>query len=112
MFIPKNDISTGKMFWLEEESLNKLISPDTEINNSVAYVEDISLDDTNSSPPSRNTEFPIKNSIKNVMKPTITPMTHLVYSVTWFSLAFAGAFMTYTKFKQPNRLVNKIRKSN
>lgn len=111
-FSPINDPSSKRLIWLEARALveatNKLIlstvpQGDEDLSSLVALVE--LVDDT----PSVPTEgvhraadtLPLRRSLTEVHEEAVSPLTHQVYALTWFSLAAAGAVMTYYKFRKP-----------
>ena len=65
-------------------------------DRSVALIENVNLEEEKKS--STEIEYPLRCGVESTVKPTIAPIVHLSYSITWFALAFAGAFMTYSKF--------------
>lgn len=67
---------------------------------SIALIDDITLEERKKN--STEFEYPLRSGLESTVKPTIAPIVHLAYSVTWFSLAFAGAFMTFSKFRRPH----------
>jgi hypothetical protein len=49
-------------------------------------------------------EYPAARKIDFIDSHYVTPATHFVYAITWFSLAIAGLGMTYYTLKRPTRL--------
>ncbi len=43
--------------------------------------------------------YPIPRRLKQLTEFYVTPLTHLTYAVTWFSLSAAGFFMTHRMFR-------------
>jgi len=44
--------------------------------------------------------LPYAKNVSQLQEQTVPPATHFVYALTWFSLATAGFFMTYLKFRR------------
>lgn len=53
--------------------------------------------------------YPVARRFQQVSEPSVTPITHLTYAVTWYSLAAVGMFMTYKKFRTPKLRRNVVR---
>lgn len=89
--------------WLEEEVFTQMIG-----DGNVALMEDVNLDEGKKS--ASEVEYPLRSGLESTVKPTIAPIIHLSYSVTWFTLALAGAIMTYSKFRRrpiPSAVISK-----
>ena len=54
--------------------------------------------------------YPAPRRMKDIEEHHVTPFTHIVYAVTWFSLAFAGTLMTYSMFKRKRLILRKNRR--
>ncbi len=93
-FSPINNIKINKLIWLEEDALLKI----TQLNNAkpVVILEEINSEsdrDKSLAPPfARNNVYSGNHHV--------TPLTHLTYAVTWFSLSFLGSILTYKLFKK------------
>lgn len=70
-----------------------------EATTSQAGTEEGKLSSPPSLPPSP--EWPVAKSVSDVGDFYVTPATHLVYALTWFSLAGAGAVMTKRILRPP-----------
>jgi cytochrome oxidase assembly protein ShyY1 len=46
-------------------------------------------------------KYPIKKGPEHLSTFHVMPFTHLVYSVTWYSLSAAAAVGTYLRFRWP-----------
>ena len=59
-------------------------------------------------------ELPLTKMSSDFINPSITPETHLVYALTWASLAAIGSVMTFKKFRgnlKKTSALNKVTKS-
>jgi len=90
-FSPVNNPQSRKLLWLEPAAL--LHGAGENPSLPVVLLESIELDDA------PITNYPAARRAKHLGTQYITPMTHLVYAVTWFSLCAAGSMMTYSKFR-------------
>ena len=97
--IDKKALDTKTLIWMEANALveaggaQKIIS----VEEGVPVVEVV---DPDSAPMPQS--YPVARRFKHVMEPSVTPLTHLTYAFTWFSLAAAGTAMTYYKFRKKN----------
>ena len=101
-FSPVNDPKTRKLLWLEPAALLQAASeasaasaPDGQA--SMVIMEIVAPDDEPVA------SFPAARRMKHLGQSYITPMTHLVYAITWFSLCAAGTAMTWIKFRGGGR---------
>lgn len=96
-FVPENDIKGKKLLWLEVKSLFEAaqMKPDLQ---SFIYMEAVNTDDKNELP-----SFPYAKRVEELSQQYITPATHFVYALTWYSLGLAGLVMTYYNFRRPRR---------
>jgi len=102
-FTPENNINSNKLLWLEGSSLLD-ITKLKGIAEPLLILEEINAIENSV------IEYPACRRSDTLDAHYVTPATHFVYAVTWFSLAFAGMFMTYYTLKRPTR-VRKINKS-
>lgn len=92
-FSPVNDPKNRKLLWLESAALLEATgTPST--TEPIVVLEVIEPDNK------AVTSYPAARRVKNLSEHYVTPMTHLVYAFTWFSLCAAGTVMTYVKFKR------------
>lgn len=92
-FTPENKPISGKLFWLEPAAL--LINNKDKDSNTAAIILEVIEDDDK-----LMTNYPVARKSKYLDHHHVTPVTHIVYAVTWFSLAILGSYMTYLKFKK------------
>jgi len=100
-FSPVNNPSTKKLFWIEPKALVEA----TGLQNfalPTIILESVEYDDV------PVTFYPANRRLKHLDEQYITPMTHLVYAVTWFSLSLAGLVMTFYKFKKPPKINKRV----
>jgi cytochrome oxidase assembly protein ShyY1 len=50
---------------------------------------------------------PYPKSEGDLLEQSVPPITHAAYAFTWFSLAAAGLFMTYRRFRRPVTIMRK-----
>lgn len=93
-FSPVNNTQSKKLLWLEPAAL--LQATGLETAQPVVVLEVVAPDNEPVA------TFPAARRSKHLAAggQYITPMTHLVYATTWFSLCAAGTFMTYSKFRR------------
>lgn len=93
-FSPVNSPKTRKLLWLEPAALLEATGYSSEGGIGEAVImEAVEADDV------PVTSYPACRRVKHLNNQYITPMTHLVYATTWFSLCVAGVFMTYHMFR-------------
>ena len=98
--IDKKAIESRTLIWMESRALVEAGARQGIINveKGVPVVEVV---DPDSAPMPQS--YPVPRRFKHVMEPSVTPLTHLTYAFTWFSLAAAGTAMTYYKFRGKGR---------
>ena len=106
LFTPKNDLSNSingsgdmnKLLWLEGKSL---IQSCNGSNSNSSSSEPIIINRI--APNTSLYSYPLAKSEEAVSSSGgdhyVTPFTHLVYAVTWFSLTMFGTAMTYSMFR-------------
>lgn len=102
-FSPVNSPKTRKLLWLEPAALLQATGYASETSTPVVPIilEAVEPDNV------PVTSYPACRRVKHLNDQYITPMTHLVYATTWFSLSAAGTVMTYYMFKTPTRLTRR-----
>jgi surfeit locus 1 family protein len=98
--IDKKAIDSKTLIWMESNALVEAGGAQRiiQVEEGVPVVEVV---DPDSAPTPKS--YPVPRRFKHVMEPSVTPLTHLTYAFTWFSLAAAGTAMTYYKFKGKGR---------
>lgn len=91
-FSPENLPGGDSLLWLEESALMTKIGLDKYQKTAIIFEE--LRNDSNAL-----LQYPVCRNMDDLKEQRVMPITHLVYSATWFMLATAGVFMTYTKFK-------------
>ena len=99
-----NDIADKKLLWLEKEALVKATQYEIGDSDDLVIFDEISVINTSSEVKS----YPIRKKVKDFSEYSVAPVTHLVYSVTWFSLCIAGSIMSYYKFRNKRFRRSKI----
>ena len=94
-FSPKNDPTKKRLFWLEEEALRKCTNRAHLTPKEVIVLEAFEADHV------PVTSYPAARRQKHLTEQHVTPLMHLVYAGTWFSLCAAGFMMTFSKFRKP-----------
>ena len=94
-FSPPNVPATKRLFWLELEALRTAANRPQLGAKEVVVVEAFEPDDV------PVTSYPAARRLKHLTEQHVTPLMHLVYAGTWFSLSIAGFFMTFSKFRRP-----------
>lgn len=113
-FSPKNDFQSKKLIWLESSSLILASGLGEECKPAIILelIEDEEKPTSMTLVPAGKQQYPIARPPQPSQVHYVTPITHAVYSVTWFSLALAGLVMTYIKFRRgkkgPVRIVKTI----
>lgn len=105
-FSPVNSPKTRKLLWLEPAALLEATGYNaSDASTSVVPIilEAVEPDNV------PVTSYPACRRVKHLNDQYITPMTHVVYATTWFSLSAAGTIMTYYMFKKPTRLTRSVR---
>lgn len=97
-FTPENNTTSNKLLWLEATSLLE-ITKLKGIAEPLLIFEEINTTENNNT-----IEYPASRKSDALDSHYVTPATHFVYAVTWFSLAFSGLCMTYYILKRPTRL--------
>jgi cytochrome oxidase assembly protein ShyY1 len=91
-FSPVNNAASRKLLWLETEALQKAAGFSPGEHEPMIILEAVEPDNI------PVTSYPAARRVGHLNEQYITPMTHLVYAFTWFSLCAAGSAMTYSKF--------------
>jgi surfeit locus 1 family protein len=103
-FTPDNSANSNKLLWLEASTLLE-ITKLKEIAEPILIFEEINTNNNDNDNSNSNTiEYPAARKIDSIDSHYVTPATHFVYAITWFSLAIAGLGMTYYTLKRPTRL--------
>lgn len=105
-FSPNNDVASKILIWLEAralleatDSVSSDIPKEGDLDHMVPVLELIEDDKPN--PHSSKVTLPVCRELAEFHEESVTPLTHLTYSLTWFLLAAAGAVMTFYKFRKP-----------
>ena len=93
-FSPINNTKINKLIWLEEDALLKI----TELIHAKPVVVLEEINNENDGDAAVNPPFP-RSSVYS-SNHHVTPLTHLAYAATWFSLSFLGSILTYKLFKK------------
>ena len=94
-FSPKNDPTKKRLFWVEEDALRMCTNRAHLSPKEVIILEAFETDDV------PVTSYPAARRQKHLTEQHVTPLMHLVYAGTWFSLSAAGFMMTFSKFRKP-----------
>jgi surfeit locus 1 family protein len=94
-FSPQNDPTKKRLFWLEEDALRKCTNRSHLSPKEVIVLEAFEPDNV------PVTSYPAARRQKHLTEQHVTPLMHLVYAFTWFSLSAAGFMMTFSKFRKP-----------
>jgi len=117
-FAPKNDPKSKNLLWLERKAiLNGTTMTSLDYPAVLAECvneneEEKTADKTPFDKKQKSgvvQKFPFAKHLSDLQDQYVTPSTHIVYAVTWFSLAVAGCLMTYSKFKGNSRIARAIR---
>jgi surfeit locus 1 family protein len=95
--IDKKAIKEKQLIWVEADALVEAGGLAGVIleGDGVPVVEVVEVDGTPLA-----ASYPVARRFAHVSEPTVTPLTHLTYAFTWFSLAAAGTAMTYYQFRR------------
>ena len=112
-FSPVNNVESRKLLWLEPAALRRacgsILEAGAGAGGAEALTAPLVLLEVVEPDDQPVTSFPVARRMKHLGEAYITPMTHLVYAVTWFSLCAAGTAMTYYKFRRSPSLLKKKR---
>ena len=95
-FSPDNNPTTKRLFWLEEDALRVCANRSELTSKDIIILEAFEPDDV------PVTFYPAARRQKHLTEQHVTPLMHLVYAFTWFSLSAAGFMMTFSKFRKPS----------
>ena len=95
-FSPENNPTTKRLFWLEEDALRVCANRPELTCKDIIVLEAFEPDDV------PVTYYPAARRQKHLTEQHVTPLMHLVYAFTWFSLSAAGFVMTFSKFRKPS----------
>lgn len=99
---PANLPSARSILWLEMPALLRGSGFDSTIApEDVVLLDAFTVYDEQSN--ASNTTAPYAKSQEDFLgqQQSVSPETHVAYALTWFSLAAAGLFMTYRRFRPP-----------
>ena len=96
-FSPVNNPTTKKLLWLESAVLLQAAGFVPGEHEPIVILEAVEPDNV------PVTSYPASRRVNSLGEQYITPMTHLVYAFTWFSLCAAGSAMTFSKFFKKRR---------
>lgn len=102
-FTPENSTTSNKLLWLEASTLLE-ITKLKGIAEPILIFEEINTNNSVDINNNNTIEYPAARKIDFIDSHYVTPATHFVYAITWFSLAIAGLGMTYYTLKRPTRL--------
>ena len=100
-FSPENNPSTKKLFWLEEDALRICANRPTLTSKDIIILEAFEPDDV------PVTFYPAARRQKHLTEQHVTPLMHLVYAFTWFTLSTVGFLMTFSKFRKPSAMLTR-----
>jgi len=94
-FTPVNDPASMKLLWVEAGALRICADLPALKDNEMIVLEAFEKDEV------PVTSYPAAKRQKHLDQQNVSPLTHLVYAFTWFTMAAAGVVMTYYKFRTP-----------
>ena len=116
----ERQIRDKKLLWLEEDALLAASEYGEKFDNADEKVPVVIVEELNEVPTAQDKEqrkqreLPLTKMSSDFINPSITPETHLVYALTWASLAAIGSVMTFKKFRgslKKTTALNKVTKS-
>ena len=95
--IDQKAINEKSLIWLEANALVEAGGASNVLSagDGVPIVEVVEADGT-----PLKALYPVARRFQQVSEPSVTPLTHMTYAFTWFSLAAAGTAMTYYQFRR------------
>ena len=104
--IDQKAIDEKNLIWMEANALVEAGGAGKSIKagDGVPIVEVVEADGT-----PLKALYPVARRFQQVSEPSVTPLTHMTYAFTWFSLAAAGTAMTYYQFRRGGRRRIKVR---
>ncbi|CAM9310681.1 unnamed protein product [Choristocarpus tenellus] len=95
MFSPPNNPTSKRLLWVEMEALSEAVGYKGEGNP--ILVEVVGSDSEDAQP--GKLKYPLEKRAHHFQDFHVTPLTHLMYAATWFTLAGAASAMTWILFK-------------
>lgn len=95
--IDQKAINEKTLIWLEANALVEAGGASSVLvaGDGVPIVEVVEADGT-----PLKALYPVPRRFQQVSEPSVTPLTHMTYAFTWFSLAAAGTAMTFYQFRR------------
>ncbi|KAJ9162650.1 hypothetical protein P3X46_022409 [Hevea brasiliensis] len=89
IFVPENASSSGQWFYVDVPAIARAC----ELPENTLYVEDINENVSSACP------YPLPKDVNTLIRSSVMPQDHLNYTLTWYSLSAAVAFMAFKRLR-------------